>query len=86
MNASEDSSSSFSREELPVARFLPRIHLITWRPPRLPFRGVALLVGPLNWEVEINPDDGSLETAVIGLSTPNAAWHLDLLRRHLTKC
>jgi len=76
----------FSRKERPASKLLPRIRLITWRPPRLPLRGVALLVGPLNWEIEIDPDTGRLETAVIGLSTPSAAWHLDLFGPRLTKC
>jgi hypothetical protein len=76
----------FSRKDPPAPRPIPRLRLITWRPPGLPFRGVALLAGPLNWEVEINQDSGQIETAVIGLSTPGAAWHYDLLGRRLSKC
>jgi len=86
MDTAEEDDRMFSHKELSAAKFLPHVRLITWRPPRLPLRGVALLVGPLNWEIEINPDDGTLETAVIGLSVRNTAWHLDLLGRRLTKC
>jgi hypothetical protein len=86
MSASDQGNRLFHRREMPSARLLPRLRLITWRPPRLPFRGIALLVGPLSWEVEVNPDSGRPETATLGLRTPGAAWHLDLLTRRLSKC
>ena len=86
MSAADWGNRIFRRREMPSMRLLLRLRLITWCPPRLPFRGIALLVGPLSWEVEVNPDNGRPETAAIGLRTPGAAWHLDLLRLSLSKC
>jgi hypothetical protein len=57
------------------------VKIMRWGPPQLPYRGAAILLGPLSWELEINPNTGWVADAAIGLRIGHDAWNLELAPR-----
>jgi hypothetical protein len=58
-----------------------RVKIITWSPPGLPLRGIALLAGPLSWEAEVDPETGRPETARLAVRLPDRSVSLNLVPR-----
>jgi uncharacterized protein (DUF433 family) len=55
------------------------VEILSWGPPEWAYRGRAINVRGLSWEVETR--DGKLATARFGWRLPRSIWHVDLTPR-----